>query len=250
MSSILSNLTTSEDIGGEEKDSLGGRQLLESGIYKCKIDLAYAKKSDGGALGLFFWFKTEDGKEFRWNTYVTNKQGQNYYTKDGEKFYLPGFNLANSIAMLTTGKEISALEDPEDKVVNLYDNNTKAEIPTKVAALTELMGQEIYVGVVKQTVNKQVKDAAGVYQPTAETRDENDVDKFFCAKDGFDKLTSAEIRAKRSGQEIQQPFFDGWLKKNQGKTINKVKEVTGSAVAGAPKAGAPAASKPTNSLFG
>ena len=51
------------------------------------------------------------------------------------------------------GKEINTLET-ETKVVNVYSFEAKAEVPTKVDMLTELLGQEIVVGIIKETVDK------------------------------------------------------------------------------------------------
>jgi hypothetical protein len=90
--------------------------------------------------------------------------------------------MANSLCLLTLGKEISELTT-EEKVLNIYSPDAKAEVPTKVQVLMDLLNQEILVGLIKQTVDKTAKDAAGAYQPTGETREENEIDKFFRARD-------------------------------------------------------------------
>jgi hypothetical protein len=196
-------------------------------------------------MGLVLNLKTEAGREIRqtlWMTSGTAKGGKNYYEKDGEKFYLPGFNHANSLALLTCGKEISEL-DTETKVVNVYSAEAKSEVPTKVEMLMDLLGKEIIVGVLRQTVDKTKKNDAGVYEPTGETRDENEIDKLFRAKD---RMTTAEIRA----QAETATFIDTWDAKHSGTVKMKAKGASGTP--GAPKAaGAPAAAakKPTTSLF-
>jgi hypothetical protein len=243
--SLLASLATDSSIA-EEKDSVGSGGPLESGIYKASVALAYISKSAGGAMGLVLNLKTEAGKEIRqtlWMTSGTAKGCKNYYEKDGEKHYLPGFNHANSLALLTVGKEISQLET-ETKVVNVYSAEAKAEVPTKVEMLMDLLGQEIIVGLIKQTVDKTKKnEATGIYEATGETRDENEIDKLFRAKD---RMTTAEIRA----QAETATFIDTWDTKFSGTVKNKAKGAAGTA--GAPKAaGAPAAAakKPTTSLF-
>ena len=255
--SLLSNLTTQNDIA-DEKDSVGGgNQVFDSAIYRMKVTLAYLQKSPGGALGLFLTLKGEDDRELRQALYLTGgdaKGNKNYYEKDGVKNYLPGFNMGNSLSLLTTGKEISEL-DTETKTVALYNFEAKAEVPTKVEVVTDLMGQEIFAAVLRQTVDKTKKnDATGQYEPTGETRDENEIDKFFCAKDGYEKLTSAEIKAKKSDPTVGPAFFDTWSEKWSGKTRDKTgKGAKGAAGAGKPAgAGSPAAGagKPSNSLFG
>jgi hypothetical protein len=241
--SLLATLSTDSSVT-EEKDSVGSGGPLDSGLYKSTIALAYVTKSAGGAMGLVLNMKTEANREIRqtlWMTSGTAKGCKNYYEKDGEKFYLPGFNHANSLALLTCGKEISELET-ETKVVNVYSAEAKSEVPTKVEMLMDLLGKEIIVGVIRQTVDKTKKNEAGVYEATGETRDENEIDKLFRAKD---RMTTAEIRA----QAETAGFIDTWDAKFTGTVKNKAKGAAGTA--GAPKAaGAPAAAKkPTTSLF-
>jgi hypothetical protein len=241
--SLLKTLKTDESIKGEERDSVGGFGVVDSGLYAAKIALAYVTKSAGGAIGLVTSFKTEDKKELRQTFWMTNKQGQNFYEKDGQKNYLPGFNQANALALLTLGTEIADIET-EEKVVNVYSSEAKAEVPTKVQMLTELLGQDIILGVQRQIVDKNVKDGNGNYVPSGETREENEVDKIFRAKD---KMTVAEIRAGAA----EAKFIEQWAEKFTGKTRDRTTK--GGGTAGAPKGAAAAAagtSKPKSSLFG
>lgn len=251
---MLATLKAEEGVKvAADKDTLGGGNgVVESGAYRAKIGMAYVEKSKGGALGLFLTLLVGDeGKEVRqtlWMTSGDKKGNKPYYTKDGENYPLPGFSQANSLAALTTGKEMSEL-DTEEKVIKLYNYDSKAEVPTKVQAVTELIGQEIYVGIIKQTVDKtkQVGDTE-VYEPTGETREENEIDKFFCAKDGFEYMTTTEIKAK-----VEAPVFYGdWTAKWTGQTRNKAKGAAAGGTAGAPaKPGATAGTaKPKSSLFG
>lgn len=240
--SLLKSLASDDSIA-QERDSVGGSGPLESGLYPVKITMAHINKAASGALGLVLSAKTEDGKEVRqtlWMTSGTAKGGNNYYTdKNGEKHYLPGFLHANSIALLTVGKEISDL-DTETKVINQWSAEAKAEVPTKVDAVVDLIGQEVIFGLIKQTVDKTKKNDAGVYEATGETRDENELDKVFRASD---RMTTAEIRA----QATEPTFINTWETKWAGKTRNKAKG--GSGTAGAPAA-ASAVKKPATSLFG
>ncbi len=243
---MLANLSTDASIA-TEKDSIGGSRTLDSGLYDCTVSMAYINKSAGGAMGLVLTLKTAEGNEVRqtlWMTSGTAKGCKNYYEdKQGAKQYLPGFTHANALCLLTVGKEISALET-ETKVVNVYSPEAKAEVPTKVEVLMDLLNQEIIVGLIKQNVDKTVKNDAGVYVATGETKDENEIDKFFRAKD---KMTTAEIRA----QADEAVFINSW----EAKWKDKVKDRAKGAAAGLPGVpklgGAPsAAKKPTTSLFG
>ena len=246
--SFFTNLTTQADVA-EEKDSLGGSRTLDTNIYKMKVAMAYLHKSEGGALAVNLHLKGENGEELKPAIYVTSgnaKGNKNYYENTkGEKQYLPGFNLMNSLALLTTGKDLASLEDTiEEKVVNVYNFESQAEVPTKVNVVMGLLDQDIYVGVVRQTVNKKKKiEGTNDYETLAETRDENDIDKFFCAREGYDKLTSAEIKAGAK----EPAFFDAWKEKNAGKTRDKTEKTSTAAKAGAPAK--PAAGKPSSSLF-
>lgn len=248
---MLASLKTDEKIA-EEKDTLGGgSRVFESGAYKAKIGMAYVDKSKGGAMGLFLTLligaEEAELRQTLWMTSGDAKGNKPYYTKDGENFPLPGFSMAKSLAGLTTGKDISELE-PEEKTIKLYNFDSKAEVPTKVQALTELIGQEIVVGLIKQTVDKSQKnEATGEYDATGETREENEIDKFFCAREGFENMTTTEIKAKGTAE-----FYTAWVDKNTGKTRNKAKGAAAGGAAGVP--GKPAAAagtaKPKSSLFG
>ena len=243
--SLLSGLTTSNDIAAE-KDSVGGGFVLDSNVYNFTIKLAYLQKAASDAMALVVHLTTEDNKDVRqqfWMTSGKEKGCKNYFVdKKGEKQYLPGFNMANSLCLLTVGKEISQMET-EIKVVNLYSSEAKAEVPTNVEMLTELLGKQVLGGLIKQVVDKTAKDAAGNYQPTGETREENELDKLFRERDG---KTTAEILA----QAPEAVFIETWKKKWVGQVKDKSTKTAGTA--GAPKAAGAAATgtaKPQNSLF-
>lgn len=248
--SLLANLASDSTIA-DEKDSIGGSGPLDSGVYKTTISMAHLSKSAGGAMGLVITLKTEDNKDLKqtlWMTSGTAKGCKNYYEdKNGEKHYLPGFIHANALCLLTVGKEISAM-DTETKVINLYSPEAKAEVPTKVDVLMDLLGKEIIVGLIKQTVDKTKKnEATGQYEATGETRDENEIDKFFRAKD---RMTTAEIRA----QAEEATFINSWDQKWTGKVKDRAKGAA-AGLPGVPKLGsapsaAAATKKPTTSLFG
>ena len=246
--SLLASLTSDSSIQTEKDSVGGGAGALESGLYNCTVTMAYLNKSSGGALGLVLTLKTEQGREIRqtlWMTSGTAKGCKNYYeNKDGEKQFLPGFNHANGLCLLTVGKEINAM-DTETKMVNVYSPEAKAEVPTKVEVIMDLLGKEVLVGLLKQTVDKTVKNDAGVYVPTGETRDENEIDKLFRAND---RLTTTEIRASAN----EASFANTWETKWAGKTRDKSKAVSGGS--GAPNLAkmngtSGGTKKPASSLF-
>jgi len=236
---MLDNLQTDASIA-EETDSLGGF-ILPTAVYPMAVAMAYMDQSKGGAVSLNITCRNQDGQQIRetlWMTSGTAKGGNNFYTdKSGKKHYLPGFNMANSISNLSIGKDIGSLT-PETKTIKVYDYTQRKEVPMEKQVLTELIGAEITLGVVHQIVDKNEKNAAGVYVPTGETREENVIDKVFRTKDG---LTTAEVRAEATESE----FLTKWEEKNTGKTRNKAKGVG----AGTGTAGAPAGAD-TPSIFG
>lgn len=241
--SLLAGLTSDTSIK-EEKDTLGGGGfILESDAYKLTINLPYVMKSAGGAMGLVLHCTTEDGKNYRetlWMTSGTAKGCLNYYVnKSGEKQYLPGFAMANAIAIMTTGKEIAQLET-EVKVANIYNKEAAKEVPTKVDVITDLVGKVFVGGILKQLVDKTVQDSTGAYVPNGETRDENVLDKIF----NEEGLTLAELRAGKTEAEFLPTWTAKW--KDQVKDRSTKGAVAPTGMAGAPAA---AAAKPTKSLF-
>ena len=243
--SLLSNLAAPQDanIQGEEDRLGGGGFVWDSGIHLVTVDLAYLQKSGSGATGLFLVLKGEDKRELKqtlWMTSGTEKGCKTYFEKDGEKRYLPGFLHADALALLTVGKHIHELAT-EMKTLKLYNSDAKAEVPTQVEVVTELLGKEVLVGLIKQIVDKTTKTPQG-YVPTGETREENEIDKIFRARD---RMTTVEILARKTEPE----FHDAWKEKWTGQVKNRAKGANGAA--GAPRPTPTAAgSKPTTSLFG
>lgn len=240
MTTLFSN-AASELAGSEkEKDVLGGRTLLPTGLYEGTLDVVYLTKSAGGA-NAFNLVIDIAGKKFRDTIYVTNKQGGVTYTRDGKKFPLPGYSLVNALAKLTAGKEIPQLEF-EKKLVKIYNFEQRKEVPTEVDVAVELVGQPVRLGIELHRENKNVKDQAGAYVPTAEIREFNTITRVFHVKTG---QTAAEYNAQAPAE-----FMALWVKEFEGKTIDKT---TKGPVAPAPAAAASGAATPATgkpSLFG
>jgi hypothetical protein len=237
---MLENLRMDDSIQ-EDGDILGGFSVLDSNLYDFAVEVAYLDKSEHGAMSFNIHGADKNGNRLRQTLWITNRNGENFYiNKNGGKRYLPGFTHANNICLLTVGKDLVDIE-PEEKAIKLYDFETRQEIPIKKAVLTDLIGTEITLGMLKVVEDKNVKNADGVYVPSGETREVNEIDKVFRTRDGF---TVTEIRA-----ENEEPAFkEKWLAKNVGTVRNKAKGATpGNAPAAA--GSNQAAPKPTNSLF-
>jgi hypothetical protein len=238
MGKLLAGLETTETIK-EDGDFLGGFNALDSGIVNATVELAYVTVSDGGAKALNVTFKTDEGQTLRqqfWMTSGAAKGGLPYYVNKTtlEKKYLPGFVHANHLCLLTAGKRITTL-DTAEKMINLYSPKEGKELPTKVDMVMDLLGKQITIGVIKQTVDKTkevgVDPATGkkIYAPSGETRVENEVDKFFRQRDG---LTVAEIKAKMTEPKFKTQWAEKWTDLVRDKSTG-----VANATFGAPKAG-------------
>lgn len=236
--SLFANIEETNDIQ-ESGDVLGGGNLLPSDVYEMTIKSAYVMPAASGAIGVHLQLEGEGGKSLRNTQYVTSgtaKGGKNYYERNGEKRFLPGYELINDLCLLVTNNGLTALEDQfEEKVVPIYNFDAKAEVPTKVPVIMPLINQKVKAGVLQVIEDKNKRGDDGNYYPTGETRDLNEVNKFFHAETG---LTVTEARA---GLE-QGQFIDSWLEKNKERVVDKSGKSTGGAKAGAPSApGKPAA---------
>lgn len=225
-----------------EDDFLGGGGILETDIYPATIKYAYigkAQSSDARNVTLCLKVGNSEVTERIW---MTNRNGEVTYTdkKTKELKNLPGFNQIDSLCMLVAGKSVTEM-DVEDKTLNLYDFDSKKEIPQSVPCFTDLHGENIQVAIQRQTVDKQEKDGAGNYVNTGETRDINTFVKFFPE----DKLvTISEVahfisqlggsfedvlndgdlnKAIAKMDENQGQYAEKWLEKNRGQTWNRAK---------------------------
>jgi hypothetical protein len=247
--SLFGNLKT-EGLS-ETEDRLGGFQPWETDIYSGKIKMAYAGQSAGGAQNITVILDLNN-KEYRETIYITNKKGENFFLNKedkSKKVPLPGFTIIDDMCLVATGKPL-AEQGVEEKMVKVYDMEARKELPKSVNVLTELLGKEVSVSILKTLENKNEKNSSGEYVPTADTRTVNNIDKVF---DTESKMTVAEAR---NGVETAS-FWDAWVDRNKGVTRDK-RTIKDGATGGqpgrpnvrpmlAPVAGAAAA--PRKSLF-
>lgn len=248
MNSPFGNLTN--DGLEESEDRLGGYQPLDSNVYPATIKTAYAGQSKGGAHSVTL-IADANGREYRETIYVTNKAGENFFLNRNDKTKkvpLPGFTTVDDICLFATGSPL-AEQPTEDKIVNIYDYDSKKEIPTSVPMLMDLLGKTVDLGIIRQLENKNEKDGSGNYVATAETRELNLIDKVF---DPETKRTVVEVR----NEAETATFHDNWVERNAGNTRDKrsIKDGSGGTSGrpggnsgGAPQAGSGAAK---TSLFG
>ena len=205
-----------------EDDFIGGGGILDTDIYPATIKYAYigkAKHSDARNLTLCLLI---DGKiEVTRQIWMVNREGSvtriNPKTKKEEN--LRGYNQVNSLCMLLASKDISEM-DQEEKVLNLYDFESKKEIPQTVDCFVELHGCELQVAIQKQIEDKTAKnESTGDWEPTGETREVNEFVKFY-AKNCLVTLSEIANFIKSLGGDFKDVLADGEL----SKAIDKMEE--------------------------
>jgi len=244
---MFGNLTT--DGLQESQDRLGGISVFNTDIYIGTVKALYAGKSSGGATSVTL-IADLNGKEYTETLYVTNKDGQNWFANkqdNTKKVPLPGFTVVDDICLIATGEPLAA-QETEEKVIKIWDNEAKKEMPKSVPMIIAALGKPIALGIQKTLANKQTKVGTD-YVPNAETREENHIDKVYHPEM---KLTVAEARA---GQDVAQ-FWDAWLLKNKDQVRDKrtIKDGeagnSGAPSKAPPKPGTPAGQPERKSLFG
>jgi hypothetical protein len=226
---MFSNLKRASDVE-ESQDVLGGSFLLDTDIYSGKIITAYADFFGSGAqfIVLKLNLTKQDGtvQEYTERFTVTNREGSIYYVgQDNKKHALPGYDLVDDLCWLTLGKPLAEV-DTQKKVLKLWNKDEGKEVPTEVDCLTDLFGQDVLVAIVKMRRNKQVADQNGKYINSADEQMVNEVRKFFHVdyKATVPELRKAE-KSNMDPKDIQPDFYQKWIDKNQGKLIDKYKEV-------------------------
>lgn len=235
----------------QSEDRLGGVNIIATDIYEATIKVAYAGKSEGGAQSLTILFDLPGGVDYRETTWLTNRKGENWFPNkqdSSKKVPLPGFTVAEDLCLCATGKPLSE-QDSAEKILSIYDSEAKKELPKAVMTLPDLQGKKVLLGIVKATVDKQIKNTTtGNYEPTGESREENNIEKV------FEINTRMTVSEARNGKEKGE-FIDAWQAKhkdtvrdkrsNKGSTPGAPTR-PGAAPAAAPQAGAPV----RKSLFG
>lgn len=236
---MFSKLNTNTDLE-ESIDTLGGGGsfTVPSDIYELVIKQAYGHVAASGAMAVHLELGVT-GREnpYSETIYVTNKNGENFYTRNGKNFPLPGFSIIEDICLITTGSGLS--EQPhEDKLVNIWDFESSKFIPKERPVLVDLIGKKFSGGILEIRENKTAKNqSTGKYEPINEERIINNLQKVW---DTDSQLTVFEARNDKDPE-----FWDAWIDKYAGNLQDKYKEVKGGAAAGS--AGS---SRPSKLKFG
>lgn len=226
---MLDILKLDDDVTQEvEKDTLGGGGALATDLYDFVIKAAYFDAAKSKAISVNLKLETPEGRRLNVTEYITSGEAKGckpYYEKDDKKYPLPGYSKMSTLCQLVSGKPINECT-AEEKILKLYDFEARKETNQTKKVITELQGATIKAGVFKIIEDKKSK-VGDDYVPTGETREINEVGKFFNA----DGKTMEEVTG---GKEAT--FAQEWVKAHQGKTKDKSTKVAGAA-AGAPQLG-------------
>jgi hypothetical protein len=227
------------------KDVLGGANYIkETDIYLGTVRQAYGIISKNGSIGVSLEVELEDSSKYKETIYMTNVKGEAYYVKDGNKLPLPGFTVINDICLLLTDNPIDQ-QNSEEKVVAVYDFESGKDVNREMPVLVDLIGGEIALAIQKKRENKTKKnERTGKYEPINEERISNNIAKVMHPE------MKCTVNEAIDGTEPT--FWDKWLERNQDKTYDSYKEVSGGGRSGAPSKGGDSSpsGEPRKSIFG
>jgi hypothetical protein len=249
--SLLNSIQSDSSVKTEDKDVLGGRSLLPTNIYVGKLDAVWLSASASGAIAVNISANI-DGKNIRQTSYITNAKKEDFYIdkKTSEKKAMPSVMMFNALVKLVTGKNSYRELTTEKRTLSIWNPDQKKEVATAVDCFVELHGAEVGIAVEHQIVDKSEKGNGGKYFPTGETREQNEITKFF---DAATMKTVTELLGNADAS-----FAGKWLEKNKDKVIDKesaeskkIRETGKGAKAGLPASSGAGGSPATDEdLFG
>lgn len=211
MANAFASLTTE---GMERQaDTLGGKTVLPTDVYKLHVKHAYSGESSGGALSITV-VGSVNGSDYSETCWITNKEKKNYFTKNDKKIPLPGFTIIDDMCLFATGKPL-AQQSTVDKIIEKYNPETSSMQKASVPVIEGLLNKDVLVAIsqVKEFKRKKFDDG---YHTISETTEYNEIDKVF----HLDKhLTANEVLKK-----VEEPvFYTQWLEAKKGKVKDKTK---------------------------
>ena len=194
------------------------KRTVDSGVYQGTVKNAFIGKSAGGATSVSLEVKLDSGKTIFETIYVTNREGNNTYEKDGVIGYLPGFLTVNQIVLFATGKDLYELEpELEERIVKQYDSKAGKQVDKPAMVIVPLLEQPILVGIKEVRENKTKAGDGNKRITLAEDRVYNTIDKVFHPSTYH---TQAELE-----QEKEATYIATWEKDNEGKLDDRYKSV-------------------------
>ena len=243
---IFAGAKTAKDDAGIDDDYIRSGGAVETDIYEGTIKAMFNRGSTKSKAMSIIVILDVAGREVMSQTWVTNGDGGITYKdkKNGDKLKnLPGFNQMNTLALLVTGKALGELS-MEERTLKLWDATARAEVNQVVDCYVDLHGEKVQVAIQKQIVDKE-KLVEGSnpprYEPTGETREINEVVKYFPAEklvtisevahyvksigESFDDLVEAGKLLKVISKTPAEAgtYAEQWLNQNKGNTWNRSK---------------------------
>lgn len=222
------------DVQSQEEDFIpsGGGFVLDTGLYPMIIENAYFDKSRGGAMSanLHLKIKGGDKRVFKETIYITSKAGKPFYVKDGKKFPLPGYSTVDQICKIACDTGLGQI-GAEKKLVKIYDYDAGKEMPREVPVLTDLIGQEVLIGLQKRRENKRVQ-SGNEWVDGPEEKVYHEINKAFYPSGH----TVTEKKAEGDAE-----FIEKWKEANPDNYVRDTyKKVEAAGTPGAPAANAAA----------
>lgn len=194
------------------------KRTVDSGVYQGTVKNAFIGKSAGGATSVSLEVKLDSGKTIFETIYVTNREGNNTYEKDGVIGYLPGFLTVNQIVLFATGKDLFELESElEERIVKQYDSKAGKQVDKPAMVIVPLLEQPILVAIKEVRENKTKAGDGNKRITLAEDRVYNTIDKVFHPATFH---TQAELE-----QDKEATYIETWKKDNEGKLDDRYKSV-------------------------
>ena len=215
MANAFASLTTE---GMERQaDTLGGKTVLPTDVYKLHVKYAYSGESSGGALSITV-VGSVNGSDYSETFWITNKEKKNYFmSKNDKKVPLPGFTVIDDMCLFATGKPL-AQQSTVDKIIEKYNPESSSMQKTSVPVIEGLLDKDVLVAIsqVEEVKRKKVDDG---YHTVSDTTEFNEIEKVF----HLDKhLTANEVIKK-----VEEPeFYTKWLEAKKGKVKDKTKGKT------------------------
>lgn len=199
------NFGTEELQENEERVGGGGFTADESNASLVLFENAYLTQSKHGAWAVNLQSKNKAGDERAYQIYFTNRKGEVFYKdkKSGNSVKLPGYQLLDSIALATCGKSFKeVLDNTKTKVIDLYDYESRKDVPTEVQTLPLICKKALILGVIKKIDNK-FKNG----KKTSEKRESNEIHMAFRKED---KLTPKEHASGASEPKMYNQWVAYW----------------------------------------
>lgn len=222
---MLDKLKTAHDTE-EATDHLGGGSygVVESNVYQMEIKNMYMIQSSKGAIGVVLEGELDNGSKYTETTYISNRDGETFYVKDGKKFKMPGFITMDNICMIATGESLIDCRT-DDKVVSMWDSESGKEVNRSVPVFVDVIGEVIAVAIQQIRENKTKENSTtGKWEPINEERILNQIISVYDVES--QKTVYEALNDKES------THWEAWKAKNEGKVWDKYKEVTGGGAGG------------------